>query len=127
MIKLLLDNFVNELNPRVKNYLEIILNSAYHLQNVIEDALDMSRLENNKFQIFNELFDVRKAVEDVCNIMRFQLTSKDLDLRIVIQPSVPKKILADAKCFKQILFNLMGNAVKFTFTGSLIVKLDFVD
>ena len=45
----------------------------------------------------------------------------------MIQPSVPKKILADAKCFKQILFNLMGNAVKFTFTGSLIVKLDFVD
>jgi len=62
-----------DLDPRVANYLRIILNSALHLQNVIEDALDMSRLENNKFSIFKDLFDLRAAVTEVCDIMKFQL------------------------------------------------------
>lgn len=60
-----------ELEPRIVNYLNIILNSALHLQNVIEDALDMSRLENNKFSIFKEVFEIRVAVQEVCDIMRF--------------------------------------------------------
>jgi signal transduction histidine kinase len=78
MIKMILDNFGDDLNPRVKNYLEIILNSSLHLQNVIEDALDMSRIENNKFQIFKELFKIREAVQDVCKIMEFQVNQKHL-------------------------------------------------
>lgn len=60
IIRMMLESM--ELEPRVINYLNIILNSALHLQNVIEDALDMSRLENNKFSIFKEMFDIRMAV-----------------------------------------------------------------
>lgn len=51
--------------------MNIILNSAYHLQNVIEDALDMSRIENNKFDIISEFFDIRSTIEEVCQIMSF--------------------------------------------------------
>jgi len=69
IIRMMLESM--ELEPRVVNYLQIILNSALHLQNVIEDALDMSRLENNKFSIFKEVFDLRLAVQEVCDIMRF--------------------------------------------------------
>ena len=69
IIRMMLDSM--ELEPRVVNYLNIILNSALHLQNVIEDALDMSRLENNKFSIFKEVFDLHMAVQEVCDIMRF--------------------------------------------------------
>lgn len=56
---------------KLVEYLNIVFNSSIHLQNVIEDALDISRLENNKFQIFKEMLDLRKAVNEVCDIMRF--------------------------------------------------------
>ena len=69
----MLDNMAATIEPRVLNYLRIILNSALHLQNVIEDALDMSRLEKNKFSLFFDLFDIRIAVNEVCEIMKFQL------------------------------------------------------
>ena len=49
MVRMILTNFLGSIDSRVKNYLNIILNSSLHLQNVIEDALDMSRIENNKF------------------------------------------------------------------------------
>ena len=59
-----------------QKYLTIILNSSLHLQNVIEDALDMSRIENNQFEIISEFFNVRSAVEEVSSIMSFQVTQK---------------------------------------------------
>ncbi len=62
MIKMILSNFQTSIDERVENYLKIILNSSMHLQNVIEDALDMSRIENNKFTIFKEMFDIKTAV-----------------------------------------------------------------
>lgn len=67
LIKMILENIKLEL--RVSQYLHIILNSSLHLQNVIEDALDMSRLENNKFFIFKELCDIKDAIKEVCAIM----------------------------------------------------------
>jgi signal transduction histidine kinase len=73
MIRMILTNFLSSIDDRVKNYLQIILNSSLHLQNVIEDALDMSRIENNKFNIFKELFDIRAAVNEVTQIMEFQI------------------------------------------------------
>ena len=62
MIKMILSNFQTSIDERVINYLKIILNSSMHLQNVIEDALDMSRIENNKFTIYKEMFDIKTAV-----------------------------------------------------------------
>ena len=62
MIKLMLENMASQLDERAKNYLKIILNSSLHLQNVIEDALDMSRLENNKFSILKEMMDIRTSI-----------------------------------------------------------------
>jgi signal transduction histidine kinase len=65
MIKMILSNFLSSIDDRVSNFLKIILNSSLHLQNVIEDALDMSRIENNKFTIFKEIFDIEEAVKEV--------------------------------------------------------------
>jgi signal transduction histidine kinase len=66
-----------------------VYNSALHLQNVIEDALDMSRLENNKFSLFNDLANIRAAIEEVTDIMRFQLNQKKLDFEVIIHERVP--------------------------------------
>lgn len=101
------------------------MNSSIHLQNVIEDALDISRLENSNFHIFKEMFDIRLAVKEVCDIMRFQVEEKGLTLKMEISDSVPIKINSDLKRIKQVLFNLFGNAVKFTFVGEIKIKLFF--
>ena len=73
MLRMILAHHRSSLDPRVKNYLTIILNSALHLQSVIEDALDMSRIENNKFDITKDLFNIREAVNEICEVMDFQV------------------------------------------------------
>ena len=60
-----------ETDPKKKLYLKIILSSAYHLHHIIEDALDMSRFDNKRFELFKSLFNVRQAVQEVCQIMDF--------------------------------------------------------
>ncbi len=71
MIKMMLETMSDILDSRAIKYLRIVLNSAKHLENIIEDALDMSRLENNNFTLFKEMCNIREAVQDVCNIMDF--------------------------------------------------------
>ena len=73
ILRLMIDTMGHLLTPRVLNYLKVMLNSALHLGNVIEDALDMSRIENNKFSINSELFNLPTAINEVCEIMRFQV------------------------------------------------------
>ena len=80
---------------RLLKYLTIILNSALHLESVIEDALDISRLENNKFNIFEDVFSLRDAVEEVSQIMRFQISEKGLQLITEIGTRVPPRVLND--------------------------------
>ena len=58
---------------KIVKLLKIAKNSTVHLTNVIEDALDISRLENNNFRIFKETFDIREVVHDVCEVMNFQV------------------------------------------------------
>lgn len=59
---------------RIVNLLNIVQNSSVHLQNVIEDALDITRIENNKFTLFIESVDIRELVHQVCDVMKFQFT-----------------------------------------------------
>ena len=69
--RMILTNFRQSIDDRVEDYLKIVLNSSLHLENVIEDALDMSRIENGKFEIINELFDIRETLNEVCEVMEF--------------------------------------------------------
>lgn len=109
---------------KLSTFLGVVLNSSMHLQSVIEDALDISRLENNKFTLYKEIFDIRNAVNEVCEIMKFQLNQKNLGLEMNISDKVPLKIYSDVKRYKQVIFNLMGNAIKFTYEGKIKVNLD---
>jgi signal transduction histidine kinase len=62
---------VNFLPDNILKSLKIVLSSALHLQNVIEDCLEISRIENNKFSLYKEKFDIREAANEVCDIMKF--------------------------------------------------------
>lgn len=101
------------------------LNSALHLESLVEDALDLSRIENNKFTLNKDTFDLKAAINDVCDIMMFQVESKQLSLELTILDNVPSSVFSDAKRIKQVLFNLIGNAIKFTYEGSIALKTGY--
>jgi signal transduction histidine kinase len=90
VIKMIIDFYSNQLDEKFRGYMHIIYNSSMHLLNVIEDALDMSRIENKKFSILLEFMDIREAVKEVSEIMRFQVESKKLKLDILIEDNVPQ-------------------------------------
>jgi len=90
VIKMIIDFYSNQLDEKFQGYMHIIYNSSMHLLNVIEDALDMSRIENKKFSILLEFMDIREAVKEVSEIMRFQVESKKLKLDILIEDNVPQ-------------------------------------
>lgn len=125
ILKLIIDMLPTIDKERLTNFMQVVLNSSLHLQSVIEDALDISRLENNKFTLFKEPFDLRLAITEVCDIMRFQITQKKLGFSFYIEDSVPVSLTSDVKRFKQVLFNLIGNAIKFTFVGEIRVHVSF--
>ncbi|CDW77541.1 multi-sensor hybrid histidine kinase [Stylonychia lemnae] len=115
----------NPNDPKREQYLVIILNSALHLENLVEDALDMTRLENNKFAVNKNFFDIRLTIAQISNIMEVQISQKKLKLITKIHSNVPQEIFSDQKRFKQIIFNLIGNAIKFTFQGYIKISLKF--
>jgi len=92
------------------------------LKNVIEDALDLSLIENGAFKMNEQLEDPRDAIKEVADCMRFQIEKKGLRLDVQIDPSLPRTMKLDPKRFKQILFNLTGNAVKFTRSGYIRIR-----
>ena len=70
---------------------------------MIEDALDISRLENNKFEINKDLFDLRGTCNELADIMKFQIEQKGIEMKLKISRSVPSVIFSDQKRLKQCL------------------------
>ena len=69
--------------------LRVVINGSTHLESVINDALDITRLENNKFEIHMEHFNIRHILNEVYEIMRFQLEQKQLGFTLRVSPCVP--------------------------------------
>ncbi|CDW74661.1 multi-sensor hybrid histidine kinase [Stylonychia lemnae] len=109
-----------------QNILKVIINSTIHLSLIIEDALDMSRIENNKFEINYSLFNLKNTIDEVIDIMKFQADLKGLKIISNIDASLPQTVYTDEKRYKQVLFNLIGNAMKFTLKGSITVKVTLI-
>jgi len=107
-----------------KDYcLEKIENASQHLLGVINDILDMSKIEANKFELSSEEFDFEKMLQRVVNIIAFRADEKMQKLSIHIDKSIPKSLIGDDQRLAQVITNLLGNAVKFTPEEGFI-KLD---
>jgi signal transduction histidine kinase len=117
VVRLILDLYSSKLDSRLMNYLQIIHNSSLYLKSLIEDALDLCRLENRSFLVSLSPFDFRKALKEVSDIMEYFVSSKGLRLAIHVSSQVPESILTDSQRYKQIMYNLVGNAIKYTFKG----------
>ena len=106
------------------DYLSMIKSSADHLLSVINDILDHSKIESGKFTLSPEVFDLRDALENIMHTLALKAEEKHLQLRLSLAPGLPRQIESDPARLRQILFNLVGNALKFTEAGRINISVD---
>jgi PAS domain S-box-containing protein len=111
--EVLADKMFGDLNERQLKYANNILNSGRHLLQLINDILDLSKIEAGRLELSVSSFEVRKALEDVHGIVKTLAAKKRIGLRLDTQPDLPP-LSADLPKFKQIMYNLLSNAIKFT-------------
>ena len=106
-----------ETPEKTREYLEKIGGSAEHLLNLINDILDMSRIESGKLTLKNEAFSFQKLLEGINTMFSSQCADKDIDYQCHINGHVDDHYIGDSMKLKQVLINILGNAVKFTPEG----------
>jgi two-component system, cell cycle sensor histidine kinase DivJ len=111
--------FGNLGEPRYRDYARLIHESGEHLLNVVNDILDMSKIEAGKFKIVKEPFEVASLVTSCSEIMRHAADKKGITLVTDVTPGLPE-LAADKRSCKQMLLNVLSNAIKFTDTGGCV-------
>ncbi len=112
-----------ELNHEQKEYLENIKHSSDHLLAIINDLLEFSKLGTGKLQLEKSQFSIHKTIERIERSMEFELKNRKLDFITSIEESIPHFVIGDEYRLTQILINLVGNAIKFTPTGSIRIEV----
>jgi two-component system, cell cycle sensor histidine kinase DivJ len=104
---------------RYRDYAHLIHESGEHLLNVVNDILDISKIETGKFKILKEPVDVSTLVKSCCDVMRHTAEQKQLALMLEVAPCLPA-LSADNRACKQMLLNVISNAIKFTNPGGSV-------
>lgn len=107
-------------------YLKTINESAITLLGIINNILDFSKIEAGKFQLNIEQVDLYELVQQAIHLFKFQAQQKGVELSVTIHENVPCFVYADALRLKQVLVNLISNAIKFTFIGRIHVDIQVV-
>jgi two-component system sensor histidine kinase RpfC len=97
--------------------------SANSLLVLIEDILDISKIEAGRFSIENMNFDLHKLLNSIVSMMKYQADNKNIDLIYRISPDSPYKLVGDSHHLRQVFMNLIGNAIKFTESGSVTINV----
>ncbi|BAW95395.1 two-component hybrid sensor and regulator [[Synechococcus] sp. NIES-970] len=105
--------------------LEIITQSAQHLLDLINDILSLSKIEAGEMTVIDEEFNLRETLKVIQDFVILSAQQKNLDLIIELDPHLPQSIYLDEKKLKQVLLNLVSNAVKFTERGKVILKVSY--
>jgi signal transduction histidine kinase/DNA-binding response OmpR family regulator len=112
----------NEDYPRQEN-IEAIYNSSNHLLHIVNEVLDYNRILSGKFTFTREAFDIRAVLSEVVSVMRPQASNKQIDLKTRFDFSVEHIVFGDEFRLRQILYNLVGNAIKFTHKGEVSLEV----
>jgi two-component system, sensor histidine kinase len=113
-----------ELSPEQRENLNVVRSSAEALLGVINDILDFSRIEARKLELEVIPFDLRSMVNAAMKVLEIQASHKRLALEYRIAPEIPRMLRGDPGRLRQVLLNLVGNAIKFTERGEVVVSID---
>ncbi len=113
----------DDLTAEQRSSLEIVSDSAGKLLTIINDILDLSRIESGKMELLPEPFDLKEMVEDVVDLFQTSALARKIDIHCVFTNQPPKQILGDMGRLRQVLVNLVGNAIKFCHDGGVVVCL----
>jgi two-component system, sensor histidine kinase len=112
-----------ELPALVREHLDVVKSNAYLLLTLLNDVLDFSKLESGKFSLASEPFDLRTAIEEVRSTFAYRAAEKELTLTATVADDVPDRLRGDVLRLRQVLINLVSNAVKFTERGSIKLEV----
>ncbi|MDJ0554911.1 MAG: response regulator [Microcoleaceae cyanobacterium MO_207.B10] len=124
MTSLLLDM---DLSPEQRDFVETIRTSGDALLTIINDILDFTKIESGKLELEQNPLDIRSCVEEALELLAPRAAHKNLELACLIDNSVPGMILGDVTRLRQVLVNLLGNAVKFTEKGEIVVSVTAIN
>lgn len=122
MTDILLD--MTDLSEEQRSCIEVIRKSGETLLSIINDILDLSKIEAGRIELQEEIFDLRRCIKDSFSVISGRAEIKNLSLTYTLNHDVPDYIYGDHERLKQVLINLLGNAVKFTPRGSISVKVE---
>lgn len=112
-----------DLKPTQKDYLTNVREACGHLLGIINDILDFSKIEAGKLELCNQKFSLQRLFEKVADMFRFKAVDKGIELFFIAHPDVPCDLEGDSVRVGQILINLVANAVKFTASGQVVVRV----
>ncbi|HYL35316.1 MAG TPA: PAS domain S-box protein [Bryobacteraceae bacterium] len=118
MIELVLET---ELSPDQKEYLDTAKHSARSLLSLLNDILDLSKIEAGRMELLPATFSLRQSVEDTVRMLAVTARQKGLELNVQVEPDAPELVTGDPLRLRQIISNLVGNAIKFTDHGCVTV------
>jgi signal transduction histidine kinase/DNA-binding response OmpR family regulator len=116
-----------ELTPRQQHYVSMFQSAGENLLNIINDILDISKVEAGHLELEQTGFDLADLVVSTCDIMVDRASSKGIEFSIVNGSRLPEFVIGDPARIRQVLVNLVGNAVKFTKKGAISVSFDVAD
>ena len=114
------------LDDEQRDYAETILNSGEALLTVINDILDFSKIESGNMELDPHSFELRKCIEEVLDLFATKASQAGIDLVYLIDPKIPVQIFADSLRIRQVLINLIGNALKFTSQGEVFIGVSMI-
>jgi two-component system sensor histidine kinase/response regulator len=121
MTELALDT---ELSDEQREYLTAVMESANSLLTLLNDILDFSKMEAGKMELHPVEFDIVSAVEGVADVLGHRAGAKGLELICYVDPAVPRYVCGDSARLRQVLVNLVGNAIKFTEQGEVVLSVE---
>lgn len=115
------------LTTEQRKYVDVFCTAGETLLNIINDILDLSKVEAGQITLEKTNLDLRELVEKVCEVMALRAHEKDLELACRLMPEVPVHLIGDPVRLRQVLTNLVGNAIKFTESGEVVLEVGLAE
>lgn len=115
-----------EFSKEENEYVATIQRSAESLLSIINEILDFSKIDSGKMEIIEEEYDFNSLVHDVLSIIEFRMKDKSVRLKVDVDPKIPRTLIGDDLRIRQVMINLLNNAVNFTHRGSITLHMHWV-